>query len=563
VTTLTATPGAVWSTAFSPDGQFLMTAGGGGVKFWRTGTWELVTNFPGQIASLSKTGSLVAIADSCPLYWEQLGPVSLWDYRTGSRLRQFDRPGRALALSPDGKQLAVAGSKTGVNLWDTASGELRRTLETESPVWSVSFSPRGDKLATAGWVSETLVWDLETNRPPIRLKGHSLTVWVAIFSPDGSSLLTASSDQTVRSWDTVDFHLRNILHGHDNEVWCATFSPDGRTLATGGKDQTVRLWPADLPIPIENLPHAVDVPPIFSPDGSRLALAQSGDPQKRGQVWDLNRRAPLADIPGPGAIGFSPDGNAVVCVDNHAATLEFWWPERPHSASVTLTGIEPGKVNFVKSGLSPERTGFFAIDQSGSIRFWETTTGKLLASLNGPKQPVRNAVLGPGGKHLALSIESENFVRLYDPAPVSEKHLSGHRDFVSGLAFSPDGTILASGSMDGTIRLWDTATGAALSQLPGHMEEVTDVAFCPDGRTLASVGRKNSVKFWHLATHRELLSVDFPQAGAYLRFSPDGRYLAVTAEDNLLHLFDAPSLAEMEAHAEQKQQTATVVGAGL
>jgi WD40 repeat protein len=106
--------------------------------------------------------------------------------------------------------------------------------------------------------------------------------------------------------------------------------------------------------------------------------------------------------------------------------------------------------------------------------------------------------------------------------------LAGHRDFVSGLAFSRDAGLLATGSMDGMIRLWDTASGQTVATLPGHPEETTDVAFCPDGLTLASVGRRDSLKLWHLPTRRELVSI------------PMRRKLAVTAENNLLHVLEAP-----------------------
>ena len=96
-------------------------------------------------------------------------------------------------------------------------------------------------------------------------------------------------------------------------------------------------------------------------------------------------------------------------------------------------------------------------------------------------------------------------------------------DFVSGLAFFADASTLATGNMDGTIRLWNVATGKTVASLPGHMQETTDVAFFPDGRTLASLGLRESLKLWHLATLRELVSENEPSAGYWIVFSPDGR----------------------------------------
>jgi WD40 repeat protein len=140
-----------------------------------------------------------------------------------------------------------------------------------------------------------------------------------------------------------------------------------------------------------------------------------------------------------------------------------------------------------------------------------------------------------------VSTEREDAAHLYDCATGEDKRLAGHRDFVSGLAFSPDASILATGSMDGTIRLWNVATGKTVASLPGHMQETTDVAFSPDGRTLASLGQSESLKLWHLATLRELVSENEPRAGHWIVFSPDGRNLAVETDGRTLRLRAAPT----------------------
>ncbi len=545
ITTLSGLEG-VWSIAFSPDGKTLMAAGAMGVHLWDTGSWKLSGTFPGKIAALSKSGSVLAIADSSPFAWEPAGKISLWDYASKKKLRELDKPGRALAFSPDGQTLAVAGPDKGVELWDPTSGQLRRTLPTQDTVWGLNFSPDGNQLAVVGWENKPAVWNLRTEEPPNFLKNTYLNYWSAIFSPDGSTLITTGSDQTIRLWDAATLQAKGTLRGHDSEVWCAALSPDGALLVTGGKDQNVMLWPVKPRARREQLPNRNRTIPVFSPDGARIVTSVYADSQPWVTLWNVADGAPITRLPRDEMVGFSADGAQLISWARNATAIEQLSLQPPATNHLALKGLGPDTGNFWPCGVSPERDILFAIDSSGVVRFWNLASGVLLGVLQGPAPPIRAAVLAPRAKHLALSLEREKVIRLIDRATGRELQLAGHRDFASGLAFSPDGAVLATGSVDGTIRLWDTATGAQLAILPGHMQETTDVAFSPDGNLLASMGQRESIKFWHLPTQREVVSLDFPHAGMSLQFSPDGRRLAVTTDQNTLQFFEAPTLEELD-----------------
>jgi WD40 repeat protein len=221
--------------------------------------------------------------------------------------------------------------------------------------------------------------------------------------------------------------------------------------------------------------------------------------------------------------------------------LDFWRPgEIAPRRTVALGNLPAHGGRFTSWGMSPEMDSFFTVNRAGVIWIWNVDTGALVRSIQGPRPPIRNAVLSRHGRLLAVSVEGENEAHLFDCATGRESHLVGHKDFVSGLAFSPDGLILATGSVDGTIRLWDAANGAVRATLPGHMQETTDVAFSPDGHTLASLSQGESLKLWHIPTLRAVYSQDMPEAGMWLRFSPDGQRLAVGTRQNKVLLLEAP-----------------------
>jgi WD40 repeat protein len=539
---LSVTPGGLNDVTFTTDDKFLITGSDRGVALWDTGSGQVHSRFPGQLAALAKTGGLLATAAASPFFSDPPGVVRLWNWRTGQMLYQFKEPGRALALSADGKLLAVAEAETGIIIWDTDTHQPIRRLTTREPVWALDFSPDGRRLVSAGWSSEVSIYEVWTNAPPALLSGHLLHVWSAVFSPDGQTIVSASSDQTVRLWDALTLQQKRILRGHASEVWCAAVSPDGRLIATGGKDNQVMLWAAA--VGTENrtvLPHDMDFRPLFSPDGKRLVTVNPED--GRSQLWNTadGSLAVANLVGGRQVIGFSPDSACVATFDAANLKLDYWWPEENVlQREKALESRQPGLTGFAYAGMSPAQDYFFAIGTNGLIQVWNAGTGRISATMQGPVPPIRNAVLSPLGESLVVCTDYEKVARLYNCTTGMERLLAGHQDFVSGLAFSPDGLTLATGSMDGTIRLWETSSGQTTMRLAGHMQETTDVAFSPDGLTLASLGRNESMKLWDLRTGREVVTEGEPRAGIWLQFCPDGKRLAVETDSDQIRLLEAP-----------------------
>lgn len=103
---------------------------------------------------------------------------------------------------------------------------------------------------------------------------------------------------------------------------------------------------------------------------------------------------------------------------------------------------------------------------------------------------------------------------------------------VSGLSFSPNSQILATGTSEGSILIWDVPSGKFITKLPGHARSVSDVCFTPDGRTLLSLGYPSEIKCWHTGLWRELATFPLTGQGFHLAVSNDEKWLAITKGTN-------------------------------
>ncbi len=160
-------------------------------------------------------------------------------------------------------------------------------------------------------------------------------------------------------------------------------------------------------------------------------------------------------------------------------------------------------------------------------------------TLNGHTDEVLAVAYSLDGTQLATA-SKEGLVILWDAASGRERaKLREHRGEVNGVAFSPDGKTLATAGDDETVRLWDTATGESKAILKGHRGDVMVVAFSPDGTTLASGGEDGTVRLWNPVTGKEQLILKAHDRTVWaLAFTPDGRKLATAGQDKTVKLWD-------------------------
>ena len=420
----------------------------------------------------------------------------------------------SVAISPDGRTLAAssrAGDKQGrLRLWDLADhGAPPITLlgPDESYYFAVSFSPDGKAFAAANNQGTVLLWDLaHPNDSPRTLAEHEAGVWSMAFSPDGRRLAVGSKrDDSVRLLDLSKAGGGKVLAAGepstDTQDWTwldgvsVAFNPDGNTLASGHHDGTVRLWAIDAgtePIwvlrghqgPVRSL--------AFSPDGEHLL---SGGEDTTVRIWDLH-----AELAAP----------RVLRGHNHAV----WWLAFGADGETLLTGGTNRSRYFIRQwDLNAQYDDFIVLHQDlGFTR------------IAFDPHRFRLAVADDGAKGLRLlNLQSGGYPRIL---PIENS---------SQVAFTPDGRLLASSTIAGVIEVWeldDTTRPPAI--LREHRGVVTGVAFSPDGKLLSSASTVDqTVRVWRIGDPIEQIKVLRADDDPWIApFSPDGELLAIAGADD-------------------------------
>jgi WD40 repeat protein len=222
------------------------------------------------------------------------------------------------------------------------------------------------------------------------------------------------------------------------------------------------------------------------------------------------------------------------------------WDLQSFSVRATAALAPQSQPVFVAVASGDGRLVATAPSQDPGISVWEVGSGTLKTSLKGGIPKIECLSLSSDARWVAAS--GGPVVELHERArPQIVTTLRGHKDGVTEVVFSPDGSLLATSSVDGSVKLWSVPARREVATLRGHREGVLGVAFSPDGRTLASAGAEGSVKLWNLPTLREIAWLRHGGTITGVRFSPDGRYFTFVCDHSHMVVLRSPSVAEVAA----------------
>ncbi|KAI0592755.1 WD40-repeat-containing domain protein [Biscogniauxia sp. FL1348] len=499
------------------DGRIILAAfESDGIKIWEPSTGKLIKRLDGFTMKVEEEDSM-GMVDNDEESSEKYEKAYVQD----------------IAITRAGDMLAAAVGNT-VAVWELPGfGKPKPWSEhkgSDRIVRRVRFSSDGGLLASTS-DSEITIWDSTKAQPRNILQGHENDIDGLAFSPDPKFLASGSDDNTARIWDIESGTTLAVLKYHERGIGAVSFSADGSYLALASDDFTISIWrqknlgkwgngeewtqPSHILRGHTNLIRSVS----FAPHSHLLASA-SDDGYLR--VW--NTRLANKALPDQ-----SREGTAANNGGGHG-----------HQSGIT------------RLALSPDGKKIASASSDGVVCLWDGVTGDRLCTTEAHGSDVTSLVFSNKTSYL-VSVSIDGTAIVWDTEPtegrMAPKHrLQGHTDWVRGAATSRDERFVATASDDCTVRVWDiSAIPHPENQKPdesdlsvpsrafyGHTDYVYAVAFSPDGTRLASAGDDCHIMVWDLISEdgvqgdkdRPDFDMSDDRVNHYIRgvvFSADGR----------------------------------------
>lgn len=587
---------AFFHAEFSPDGRTIVTGHqGGAVQFWDVGTGALLDRWEYDSRGV---WCVRYSSDGRRLLLTMLdGFALIVDARNGKELTRVAIQGhgnpvmRGGAISPDGTLFTTTGNDKKLMIYKTDTGEVYRDISLgRFTSYEVSFLPDGNSVLV------NLILPYEARRYDVHT-GELLNSYPTVnenslagrLTRDASQLVVCDSSGYIRVYGTYSEELLLEMYEENARFRYVLYSSDDRYILASGEDGICRIYDAQSGIELRRLQGGKQMEKLaMSPEGNRLITVSFDE----ARVWSLDRLLPIRKDESflSGTARLRPAESISIPSEVQGGDAEFLHLDFRWREGTGRTRLESSEANYIidsqyttyspdekwRVGIDPvQRNSWISDTDTGErielrdgrtfdadfsedgdllalacladgLEIWQVSDNEVVLQSQFSEIPeyggngLRLVRFGPDGKHLVLAwmsggvslwnIEEQRNVKRLETATPFTKH-------AYSIAFSQDGTLMATANADETARVWTYPEGQLVSTMAGHALNVYTVSFSPDGERLLTTGMDNRAKVWETSTGREILTLvristeDSLLAG---EFSRDGAWCYLITENGLL-----------------------------